>query len=83
MLNPNEQPWAAFADRIAKELLEHGADQAVFVTRNTAEDRISTNYYNCNFEKRCLMIGHLLEDLILEVIDINAAQIKELLEEKE
>lgn len=83
MLNPNEQPWAEFADRLAKELLEHGATEAVIVTRNEQEDRIVTNYFNCDFEKRCIMIGHLLEDLILEVISVNAGEIKEWLEDEE
>ena len=83
MLNPSEQPWAEFADRLAKELLEHGATEAVIVTRNEQEDRIVTNYFNCDFEKRCIMIGHLLEDLILEVISVNAEEIKEWLEDEE
>lgn len=83
MLNPTEQPWAEFADRLAKELLEHGATEAVIVTRNEQEDRIVTNYFNCDFEKRCIMIGHLLEDLILEVISVNAGEIKEWLEDEE
>lgn len=83
MLDPTKQPCVEFAERMAKELLEHGADQAVLVTRNEKEDRITTNYYNCNFEKRCLMIGHLLEDLVLEIIDVNAEQIREILEDEE
>ena len=83
MLNPTEQPWAAFADDMAREFLEHGADQAVLVTRNEKEDRVTTHYFNCDFEKRCLMIGHILEDLILEVIDINADTVREILEEDE
>lgn len=83
MLNPAEQPWAEFADRLAQELLEHGATEAVIVTRNDQEDRIVTNYFNCDFEKRCIMIGHLLEDLILEVISVNAGEIKEWLEDEE
>jgi hypothetical protein len=80
MLNPSEQPWAEFANRLAQELLEHGATEAVIVTRNVQEDRVVTNYFNCDFEKRCIMIGHLLEDLILEAIAINAAEIRECLE---
>ena len=80
MLNPNEQPWAEFANRIAQELLEHGVSEAVLVTRNEKEDRITTNYFNCGFEKRCIMIGHLIEDLVLEIIDVNAEQIREILE---
>ncbi len=81
MAGLNEQPWAEFADRLAQELIEHGATEAAIVTRNEDEDRVVTNYYNCNFEKRCLMIGHMLHDLILEVIETNADLIKEILEE--
>ena len=80
MLNPSEQPWAEFANRLAQELLEHGATEAVIVTRNEKEDRVVTNYFNCDFEKRCIMIGHLLEDLILEAIARNAAEIRECLD---
>ena len=83
MLNPSEQPWAEFANRLAQELLEHGATEAVIVTRNEKEDRVVTNYFNCDFEKRCIMIGHLLEDLILEVIAVNAGEVREMLEGEE
>lgn len=83
MLNPSEQPWAEFANRLAQELLEHGATEAVIVTRNEREDRIVTNYFNCDFEKRCIMIGHLLEDLILDIISVNAGEIREWLEDEE
>ena len=81
MAELNDQPWAEFADRLAQELLEHGATEAAIVTRNEDEDRVVTNYYNCNFEKRCVLIGHLLNDLILETIEVNADLIKEMLEE--
>ena len=80
MVNPNEQPWAEFADRLAKELLEHGATEAVIVTRNEREDRVCSNYFNCNFEKRCILLGHLFEDLVIEIIDINKDLIREALE---
>jgi hypothetical protein len=81
MANLNDQPWAEFADRLAQELLEHGATEAAIVTRNEDEDRVVTNYYNCNFEKRCVLIGHLIHDLILEVIETNADTIREMLED--
>ena len=77
-----EQPWAEFAERIAKELIEHGATEAAIVTRNEDEDRVVTNYYNCNFEKRCALLGRLLEDIVLEIIEINADTIREILEDE-
>ena len=83
MLNPAEQPWAEFAERLAKELIEHGATEAAIVTRNEEEDRVTTNYYNCNFEKRCVLVGHLIEDIVLEIIETNADTIREILEETE
>lgn len=79
----NDQPWAEFADRLAQELIEHGATEAVIVTRNIDEDRITTNYFNCNFEKRCILLGYLLEDVVLEIIENNADTVQEMLEEKE
>ena len=82
MIDPSTQPWAEFAERLAQELFEHGATEAALVTRNEAEDRVCTNYFNCNLEMRCVMIGHLLEDLILEVIEVNAETIREILEDE-
>jgi len=38
---------------------------------------------NCNFEKRCVLIGHLLCDLVLEVIETNADLIREMLEDED
>ena len=83
MAELNEQPWAEFADRMARELIEHGVTEAAIVTRNEDEDRVVTNYYNCNFEKRCVLIGHLLCDLALEVIETNADLIREMLEDED
>lgn len=82
-MNVSEQPWAEFADRLAQELIEHGATEAVIVTRNEDEDRVTTNYFNCNYEKRCVLIGHLLTDLILEAIETNADTIRAILEDCE
>ena len=83
MAELSEQPWAEFADRLAKELIEHGATEAAIVTRNEDENRVVTNYYNCNFEKRCVLIGHLLCDLILEVIETNSDLVLEMLEDED
>ena len=80
MLNPSEQPWAEFAERLAQELIEHGVTEAAIVTRNADEDRVVTNYYNCDFEKRCVLVGHLIEDIVLEIIECNADTVREILE---
>ena len=77
------RPWAHFAERFAKELLEHDVSEAAIVTRQASEDRITTNYYNCNFEKRCVLIGHMIEDLILEVIEVNKETVLRLLDEED
>jgi hypothetical protein len=79
----NDQPWAEFADRLAQELLEHGATEAAIVTRNENEDRVVTNYFNCNYEQRWLLLGHLFADIIMEVIDINIDEIREMLERED
>ena len=83
MSDLSEQPWAEFADRLARELLEHGATEAAIVTRNDGEDRVCTNYYNCNFEMRCVLFGHLLTDLVLEIIETNKDLVREVLEDDE
>lgn len=79
MAELNNQPWAMFAENIARELIEHGATEAAIVTRNIDEDRVVTNYFNCDFEKRCVLIGHLVTDLILEVIETNSDIVREIL----
>lgn len=76
----NEQPWAEFADRLAQELIEHGATEAAIVTRNGDENRVTTNYYNCDNEKRWVLLGHLFTDIIIETIDTNRSEIREMLE---
>jgi len=78
-----EQPWAEFADRLAKELIEHGADQAAIITRKNDENRIVTNYFNCGYEERWVLIGHLLVDIVMQIIVSNAAEIKAILENAE
>ena len=83
MVNPAEQPWAEFADSFAQELLEHRVTEAVYVTREAPEDRVVTHFYNCDFEKKCALVGHLLSDLILEVICQNAGMINDILNEED
>lgn len=61
-------------------MIEHGATEAAVVTRNGKEDRVWTSYYNCNFETRCALLGHMISDIVLEIIEINKDWIKEILE---
>lgn len=63
-------------------MIEHGATEAAVVTRNDSEDRVTTNYYNCNFEKRCVLLGHLFTDIVMEIIETNAEEIRNILEEE-
>ena len=76
----NEQPWAKFAENLSRELIEHGATEALFVSRNAAEDRIATGYFNCTFESRCVLLGHLLTDIVLEIIEINPEMVRRILQ---
>ena len=80
--NLSEQPWAEFADRLAKELIEHGATQAMIITRNADEDRVATNYYNCGYEDFWVLIGHLFTDIMFDAIAANKDAIKEILAEE-
>lgn len=78
-----EKPWAEFADRLARELIEHDISEAAIVTRSDGEERVVTNYFGCNYEKRCVLIGHMITDLVMEIIDINRAWVREILEDEE
>lgn len=79
MLNPTDQPWAEFAEQMAQELLEHGATEAAIVIRNEPEGRVMTNYFNTNFEKRCALIGYLVQDLVIGIVAENADKIRKIL----
>lgn len=81
-MNIKDQPWLPFAESLSKDLFEHGAEQAICITRNIKEDRIAVNYFNCDFEMRCVLIGHLINDLVLEVIDSNRDLVRDILDGK-
>lgn len=66
-------------ERLSKEMIEHGAENAVSITRNKEADRVTTNYLNCDFETRWILLGHLLTDYILEIIETNAETVREIL----
>ena len=83
MYDLKNEPWMQFAENMYKELIEHGAEQAICVMRNVKEDRVTVNQFNCDFEMRCIMIGHLLDDLVVEIITNNADLIREILSEDE
>lgn len=68
-----------FAEQTARELLENGASEAAVVIRNEENGTVVTNYYNTSFEKRCVLIGYLLKDLVLGVIAEHADKIREVL----
>lgn len=80
MKDISKEPWAGFAENLSHELIEHGATEALFVSRNATEDRIATGYFNCTFESRCVLLGHLLTDLVLEIIEINPEMVRRILQ---
>lgn len=74
-----DQPWANFAENLSRELIEHPPTEALFISRSTEEDRVSTGYYNCTFESRCTLLGHLLTDIVLEIIEVNPGMVRQIL----
>ena len=68
-----------FAEQTARELLENGATEAAVVIRNEENGTVVTNYYNTSFEKRCVLIGYLLKDLVIGVIAEHADKIRDIL----
>jgi hypothetical protein len=68
-----------FAEQTARELLENGATEAAVVIRNEENGTVVTNYYNTSFEKRCVLIGYLLKDLVIGMIAEHADKIRDIL----
>ena len=68
-----------FAEQTARELLENGATEAAVVIRNEENGTVVTNYYNTSFEKRCVLIGYLLKDLVIGMIAEHADRIRDIL----
>ena len=68
-----------FAEDTARELLENGATEAAVVIRNEENGTVVTNYYNTSFEKRCVLIGYLLKDLVIGMIAEHADKIRDIL----
>jgi hypothetical protein len=68
-----------FAEQTARELLENGATEAAVVIRNEKNGTVVTNYYNTSFEKRCVLIGYLLKDLVIGMIAEHADKIRDIL----
>lgn len=68
-----------FAEHTARELLENGATEAAVVIRNEENGTVVTNYYNTSFEKRCVLIGYLLKDLVIGMIAEHADKIRDIL----
>ena len=80
MRDIKNEPWAGFMERLSKELIEYGAEEAMCITRNKSEDRVTSNFFNCDFEKRWILLGHLIADYVVEIIEVNAEYIKKILE---
>lgn len=72
-----------FAEQVARELIEHPPEAAAVVSYCPREDRVTTNYLNCDFQKRAVLIAHMIVDLVMEIIENNAGEIREILEEEE
>ena len=74
--------WREYAENTVRELFEHPPEQAVSIIRSGTEDRVATSYFNCDFEHRWILLGHLVTDIVMEIIEVNAAEIRAMLEEE-
>ena len=77
------EPWAEFAEQFAEEMLEHKVTEAVLMTRCSGEDRIVTNYYNADYEMRWAFLGHMVANLVMDVIEANRDEVREILLEED
>lgn len=79
MKDISKEPWAEFAEKFAEEMVEHRVTEAVVLTRCADEDRIVTNYYNASYEMRWAFLGHMIANLVMDVIEANQDEIREIL----
>lgn len=75
--------WRPFAERMVQELVEHPPSQALSVCRSEKDDRIVTNYHGCDFEARWVLLGHIFEDIVMEIIENNTDEIRRMLEDED
>lgn len=73
------EPWAEFAEKFAEEMLTHKVTEALVMTRCADEDRIVTNYYNADYEMRWAFLGHMVANLVMDVIESNKDEVMEIL----
>lgn len=79
MKDISREPWAEFAEQFADEMLNHKVTEAVVMARSESEDRIATNYYNASYEMRWAFLGHMIANLVMDVIEANQDEIREIL----
>ena len=75
-----DQDWRPFAERMVEEMFSHKPSQAATISRSESDDRIVTNYFNCDFESRWVLLGHLVTDIVMEIIETNIEEIRDMLE---
>ena len=78
MSDLNERPWAGWVDKLCEELFEHGLEQGLYITRNETENRVLTSYYQMDLEDKFILLGHLLSDVVVEVIARNLDRINDI-----
>ena len=79
MKDISKEPWAEFAEQFADEMLNHKVTEAVVMARSESEDRVVTNYYNASYEMRWAFLGHMIENLVIDTIQSNQDEIREIL----
>lgn len=79
MKDISNEPWAEFAEKFADEMLNHKVTEAVVIARSESEDRVVTNYYNASYEMRWAFLGHMIANLVMDVIEANQDVIREIL----
>ena len=77
MKDISSEPWAQFAENFANEMINHNVTQAVVLTRSESEDRVVTNYYNCDYEMRWAFLGHMMANLVEDIMEKNSADDEE------
>ena len=75
MKDISKEPWAEFAE----EMMSHKVTEAVVMARSESEDRVVTNYYNASYEMRWAFLGHMIENLVIDTIQSNQDEIREIL----
>ena len=77
-----QKPWFEWMESAVAKMYDSDVDSMALVAHMQGGDTL-TAYYEASNEDKAAMIYHMMTDMVLDVIKVNADIIKECLEEGE